>query len=52
MSVTLNQAVSLHQKGQAGEAEHLYRQLLAAEPGNDAAWYYLGLLCLQQRRGE
>jgi tetratricopeptide (TPR) repeat protein len=47
----LNQAFSLHQKGQLGEAEQLYRRLLAAEPQNLWAWYLLAVSLSQQQHG-
>jgi len=50
MSVHLDRAIGLHQKSQLAEAERLYRQVLAAEPGNFTALHLLGLACHQQRR--
>jgi hypothetical protein len=39
----LNQGWQLHQQGQIHQAEQHYRQVLALEPGNAAAWCYLGM---------
>ncbi len=46
----LSRAVSLHQQGDLAQAEPLYRQVLAAEPGCADAWHYLGLLAQQTGR--
>jgi Flp pilus assembly protein TadD len=40
-------AVQLHKQGALREAEHLYRQVLAAEPSNAAALNFLGMLACQ-----
>jgi tetratricopeptide (TPR) repeat protein len=44
------QAQALHQRSQFQEAEQAYRHLLAAEPGNFAAWHWLAILYFQQQR--
>ena len=46
----LQQAMPLHQAGRLDEAEPLYRQVLATEPGNYPALHLMGLLRLQQGR--
>jgi len=46
----VRQALALHQAGQAGEAEALYRQVLAAMPNHAAALHFLGLLLHQGGR--
>ena len=48
----LQQAVPLHQAGRVDEAEKLYRQMLALEPGSFPALHLMGLLRLQQGRLE
>jgi tetratricopeptide (TPR) repeat protein/SAM-dependent methyltransferase len=40
-------ALHHHRGGQLGEAERLYRQLLALEPGHAPALHFLGILCHQ-----
>ena len=50
LQFVLNQAMALHQKGQLGEAERLYRQVLDGEPANGLAWYLFAMLRLQQGR--
>jgi protein O-GlcNAc transferase len=50
--MSLEQALSFHQRGQLTEAERLYRQLLAREPGNAAAHFLFGMVCLQQGRND
>ena len=47
----LHDALALHQQNRLAEAEGLYRQLLAAEPGNFEAWHRLAMLYYQQQRG-
>ncbi len=49
-AAVLPQAVALHQGGRFAEAERLYGQVLAAEPGNFQAHYLLGFLLYQQKR--
>jgi tetratricopeptide (TPR) repeat protein len=44
--VSLEQAIALHQQGKLAEAELLYRQVLAREPGRFEPHYYLGVLCM------
>jgi tetratricopeptide (TPR) repeat protein len=46
----LGQATALHQRGQLAEAEPLYRQVLAAGPGQYQAQYLLAVLLYQQQR--
>jgi Flp pilus assembly protein TadD len=46
----LNQAWQLHQQGQIAQAEHVYRQVLAAQPESAAAWCYLGMASHDQER--
>jgi tetratricopeptide (TPR) repeat protein len=46
----LNQGWQLHQQGKFREAEQHYRQVLAIDPGNAAAWCYLGMACHDQER--
>jgi tetratricopeptide (TPR) repeat protein len=46
------QAQGLHQQNRFADAEALYRQVTAAEPGNFAAWYNRGLALRQLGRGE
>lgn len=43
-------AFDLHRNGQLSEAEALYRQLLAREPGHSPCLHLLGLLCHQSKR--
>ncbi len=40
----LNDAVALHRKGELGEAEKIYRRILAAQPQNPDALHLLGLI--------
>jgi len=47
---TLNQGWQLHQQHQFAHAEMTYRQVLAIEPQNAAAWCYLGMACHDQER--
>jgi tetratricopeptide (TPR) repeat protein len=44
----LRQAIALHQQGLLGEAEALYRTILAAQPGHFDALHLLGVLAIQQ----
>jgi tetratricopeptide (TPR) repeat protein/2-polyprenyl-3-methyl-5-hydroxy-6-metoxy-1,4-benzoquinol methylase len=46
------QALALHQRGQLGEAERLYRQVLARDRNNVDALNLLGVLALQTGRNE
>ncbi|MGB5802226.1 MAG: tetratricopeptide repeat protein, partial [Mesorhizobium sp.] len=46
----VRQALALHQAGRAGEAEALYRQVLAVKPDHAAALHFLGILLHQGRR--
>nr|WP_294548988.1 tetratricopeptide repeat protein [uncultured Rhodopila sp.] len=46
----LAEAIGHHKAGNAGEAEELYRAVLAATPDNAMASYNLGLLCFSQGR--
>nr|WP_294504725.1 tetratricopeptide repeat protein [uncultured Rhodopila sp.] len=43
-------AIAHHQAANTGEAERLYREILAASPDNALASYNLGLLCFAQGR--
>lgn len=47
----LELAVRLHRGGRLTEAETIYRQVLAARPGQPDALHFLGLLAHQQKRG-
>jgi protein O-GlcNAc transferase len=47
-SGSLVQALALHQKGRLAEAEALYRNVLAQEPGNADALHLLGVLNAQR----
>jgi Flp pilus assembly protein TadD len=44
---TFARAVQLHRRGALREAEQLYREVLAAEPGNAPALNYLGMIACQ-----
>jgi tetratricopeptide (TPR) repeat protein len=46
----LQGAFQAHQAGNLGEAERLYRELLAFEPGDIDACNLLGILCLESSR--
>jgi CelD/BcsL family acetyltransferase involved in cellulose biosynthesis len=48
--VNLSSAKEHHQRGQAAEAEKLYRAILRVEPKHFDATYLLGLIFLQQRK--
>ena len=48
MQSVLDLAMSLHQQGRLSEAAPLYRQALAASPGNPRIAYLLALLLYQQ----
>ena len=43
----LENAVALHQKGQLGQAEAIYQQLLEIEPRNAEALHLLGVIAFQ-----
>jgi tetratricopeptide (TPR) repeat protein len=43
----LDQAMKIHRAGRLAEAEALYRQILAAEPGNARAMQLLGVIAFQ-----
>jgi predicted O-linked N-acetylglucosamine transferase (SPINDLY family) len=43
-------AIALHRQGELGQAETLYRQILAADPRLFGPRFYMGLLTLQQGR--
>lgn len=47
-----NQAAGCHQRGQFGEAERLYRQILQIDPRNFFACHMLGILRSQQGRND
>ena len=46
----LTEAIRLHQAGSLGEAERLYRQILAAEPNHADCLHLLGVIALQSGR--
>lgn len=46
----LNRGWQIHQAGAHGDAERIYRKVLAREPGNANAWCYLGMACHDQDR--
>ncbi|MGD9924732.1 MAG: tetratricopeptide repeat protein, partial [Pseudorhodoplanes sp.] len=50
MAATLAQAFRAHQSGHRADAERMYRDVLAAEPRNDAALHLLGALLHQSGR--
>jgi predicted O-linked N-acetylglucosamine transferase (SPINDLY family) len=50
VSEALQHAVGLHQRGQLGEAERFYRQVLNAKSNHFEARHFLGLLRAQQGR--
>src|ERR1700761_2594368 len=45
-------AVLHHQAGRAAEAEALYRQVLAQNPQQSAAWHFLGVLAFELKRAD
>jgi len=49
---TFSQALTLHQRGQLGEAARLYRRVLARHPHHPDALNLLGVLALQTGRNE
>ncbi len=48
--MSVEQAIALHRQGRLAEAETLYRQLLARDPGQFEPHYFLGTLCMAQGR--
>jgi protein O-GlcNAc transferase len=50
VSALEQQAIALHQKGRLADAERLYQQALAQEPGAFGPHYYLGVIRMQQGR--
>lgn len=48
----LAEAVRLHQAGNLGEAERLYRQVLATQPNQADSLHHLGLIAYQRRQLE
>lgn len=46
----LAQAVQRHHLGDVQQAEQIYRQVVATDPGNADAWCYLGVACLSTGR--
>jgi tetratricopeptide (TPR) repeat protein len=51
-SQLLGEAMKLHRAGRLGEAEKLYRQILASFPNNDGVLVSLGLLAGQTNRNQ
>jgi uncharacterized protein (TIGR02466 family) len=49
---SLEQAVALHRAGRLAEAEHLYRAIMASEPGNARAWVLCAQLAAQRGDAE
>jgi protein O-GlcNAc transferase len=47
----LDRAIACHQRGQLGEAERLYLEILKTEPGHFDAQHLLGIIRHQQGRG-
>ena len=47
LQALLGQAVTLHQQGQLAEADALYAQVLAHQPGNAMAWQLRGVALAQ-----
>jgi len=45
----LHDAVRLHGAGHQAEAERLYKEIVAADPGNADAWHLLGIVAYQRR---
>jgi tetratricopeptide (TPR) repeat protein len=52
LSDTFKQAANLHKKGQLGQAEYLYRQILKKQPNHANANYNLGVLANQVGKTE
>jgi tetratricopeptide (TPR) repeat protein len=46
----LSQARRLHQAGELGQVESLYRQILQADPDHGEVLFLLGVVCEQQKR--
>jgi FkbM family methyltransferase len=46
----LSQGWKIHQAGKVRDAEHIYRQVLAAQPTSADAWCYLGIALHDQQR--
>jgi len=47
ISEALAIAVGHHQAGRLGEAEEIYRRILAAEPRRAQAWHLLGMIACE-----
>ena len=45
----VQQAVALHQRGDAAAAERIYREALAAQPGHPLAQHFLGVILYQRQ---
>jgi predicted O-linked N-acetylglucosamine transferase (SPINDLY family) len=52
LSALLATAVARHQAGEFGEAESLYRQILALDPGHPDANHYLGVIATRFGRSD
>ncbi|HMI97150.1 MAG TPA: tetratricopeptide repeat protein [Micropepsaceae bacterium] len=52
LKIKLQQAFGLHQQGRLGEAEQLYREILARAPDQPDALHFLGVLETQRGRHE
>ncbi len=52
LQARLGQAVGLHQQGQLAQAEAIYREILALQPGNFLAWQLLGVVAAQTGQPE
>ncbi|HUE65651.1 MAG TPA: tetratricopeptide repeat protein [Rhizomicrobium sp.] len=50
MAELFDRAVALHDEGRLADAEQLYRQVLAADPGNAVVWINLGHVLNGQRQ--
>ena len=48
----MSAALSHHQAGRLGEAEQLYRQILAVDPNHAVAWHLLGVIASQLGRND
>jgi predicted O-linked N-acetylglucosamine transferase (SPINDLY family) len=51
-SPRFDEALALHKAGRLAEAEALYREVLASEPGHAEALHFLGLAAYQKGRSE